>query len=186
MSPFAPHGSVARWKIVYDLLRETETDAVLTYEVMAKALDLDPVADRHPIQMAMRRAAKEHLELDLRSVASVPNEGYQVVPTEQKLDLAGRQQGRAVRAVRRGRAHIDNVDLHGVDDATRAIFEAMAWKFEQQDEALHRLDVRARRHERQLQAVATHQEQTAAELAALAERLARLETERLETEPPQD
>lgn len=180
MSPFTPRGSAARWKIIYDLLRETETNGILTYEIMGKALGLDPdlPSDRHAIQMAMRKAAKEHLELDLRSVAPVPNEGYQVVPTEQKLDLAGRHQSRAVRAVRRGRSHIINVDLASVDDATRAIFEAMAWKFEQQDEALHRLDVRARRHERQLQAAATHQEQTEQQLAELAARLAKLEGER--------
>lgn len=180
MSPFTPAGAVARWKIVYDLLARTEANGILTYEVMGEALSLDPgvPAERHAIQMAVRRAAKEHLEMDLRSVASVPNEGYQVVPTEQKLGLAARQQSRAVRAVKRGRAHVVNADLDSVDDATRALFEAMAWKFEQQDEAMRRLDVRQRRLERQNAAVATHAEQTTAEVADLAARLARLEAER--------
>ena len=179
MSPFTPAGEVARWKIVYDLLRAAETGSIITYAAMGEALGLDPAepAGRHGIQMAVRRAAKEHLEMDLRSVAAVPNQGYRVVPTEQKLDLASRHQRRAVRAVQRGRSHVVHVDLEGVDDATKALFEAMAWKFEQQDEALHRLDVRARRHERQLQAAATHQEQTNQQLSELAARLARLEAE---------
>jgi hypothetical protein len=178
MAAFVPQGDRARWKILYDLLRKAATGDVVTYQAMADALGLDADADRHAIQMAARRAAQELLKADLRSTDVVPNEGYQVVETVRKLDIARRHQGRAARSVARGRAQVDNADLSTVDDATRAIFEAMAWKFEQQDEALRRLDVRARRHERQLKAATSAQAQTEAQMADLAARLAKLEADR--------
>lgn len=178
MAPFTPAGDRARWQILYDLLRKTETGGIVAYADMGTALGLDPDADRHKIQMAMRRAAKEHLETDLRSVAPVPNHGYKVVETARKLELARQFQGKAVRSVRRGRDHVHYADLSGLDDATRAVFEAMAWKFAEQDEALHRLDVRTKRHERQLQAAITAHQETAQQLTNLQDRLTRLEADR--------
>lgn len=178
MSPFTPLGDRARWQIVYDLLVNTTTGSIVTYQDMGNALGLDPVTERHKIQMAMRRAAKEHLENDLRSVAPVPNEGYRVVETSRKLELARQQQSRAVRAVKRGRDHVSYADLSGVDEPTREVFKAMAWKFMQQDELIHRLDVRQKRHERQLHAAVTAQEQTSQQLTDLQERLAKLESGR--------
>lgn len=178
MSPFDPIGDKARWRFLYDLLVKAEIGDTVTYEAMGEALDLDPQRDRHALQMAMRRAAKEHLEHDLRSVAPVPNVGYRVVETERKLELAKVHQGRAQRSVRRGRAHVENADLSQVDEATRNLFEAMAWKFAQQDEVIHRLDVRQKRHERQLEAAVSAQQQTADQLTELARRLEKLEAER--------
>jgi hypothetical protein len=178
MAPFIPQGDRARWRIIYDLLVKTETGDTVTYQAMAGALGLHPDRDRQKIQMAMRRAAKEHLENDLRSVAPVPNEGYRIVETPRKLELASKHQARAVRSVRRGRDQIEYADLAGLDDATRTLFEAMAWKFGQQDEMLRRLDVRQKRHERQLKAVVGTQEETAQQLDDLRERLAKLEADR--------
>jgi hypothetical protein len=178
MAPFVPAGEQARWHYLYDLLVKADTGGVVTYEAMAEALGLDPVADRHKIQMAMRRAAKEHLEQDRRSVEPVPNSGYRIVETERKLDLARRYQGKAQKAVRRGRDQVEYADLSLVDDATRAVFEAMAWKFVQQDEVIHRLDVRQKRHERQLKAAVSAQQQTTDQITELQERLAKLEAGR--------
>lgn len=175
MSPFTPVGTRARWKVIYDLLTRAEVGDVITYDEMAGALDLDPDDDRHTIQMAMRRAALEHLRNEFRSVEVVRGEGYRIAETVQKLEIASRHQVRAIRQVRRGREHVVNVDLNGVDDATRSLFEAMAWKFAQQDETIHRLDVRQRRHERQLAAAQADHQQTQDQLTALGERLARLE-----------
>src|SRR5260370_9864402 len=111
MSPFTPHGDRARWRIIYDMLVKAGTGDVVTYQTIAGALGLDADADRHKIQMDMRRAAKEHLENDLRSVAAVPNEGYRIVETPRKLELARNHQANAFRSVRRGRAHVSYADL---------------------------------------------------------------------------
>ena len=175
MSPFIPQGDRARWRILYDLLVKAGTGDIITYQEIAEALGLDPGTDRHKIQMDMRRAAKEHLRKDLRSVISVPNKGYRIAETSQKLELARQYQTRAVRSVKRGRDQIEYTNLNELDDTTRALFEVMALKFGQQDEMLSRLDVRQKRHERQLQAVVGTQEETAQQLAELQERLAKLE-----------
>lgn len=177
MSPFTPAGDRARWKVIYDQLAKLSTGGTLTYTEIGRMLSLDPDEDRHKIQMAVRRAAQELLQVDLRSVTSVPNVGYQVVETERKLAIAKQHQGKAVRAVRRGRSHVVNADLSGLDPDTRAVFEAMAWKFTQQDEAIHRLDVRSRRQERQLAAAQSAHEKTAEQVADIQARLARLEAE---------
>jgi len=178
MSPFEAAGDRARWKVIYDQLVKLPPGGILTYAEIGALLSLDPDTDRHKIQMAMRRAAQEHLRVDLRSITSVPNTGYQVVETERKLAIARQHQGKAVRSVRRGRDHVVNADLAGLDQDTRAVFEAMAWKFTQQDEAIHRLDVRQRRQERQLAAAQSAHQQTQEQLADLANRLAKLEAER--------
>jgi hypothetical protein len=178
MSPFTPAGDRARWKAIYDQLVKLPVGGTLTYAEIGALLGLDPDADRHKIQMAVRRAAREHLLVDLRSITSVPNVGYQVVETERKLSIARVHQGKAARSVRRGRDHVVNASLDGLDPDTRAVFEAMAWKFSQQDEAIRRLDVRQQRHERQLAAARSAHEQTAEQLADIASRLARLEAER--------
>ena len=65
-----------------------------------------------------------------------------------------------------------------MDAATRDIFEAMAWKFAEQDDALRRLDVRQRRHEQQLKNAVSSQAHTAEQIAERQERLAKLEAER--------
>ena len=177
MSPFTPAGDRARWKVIYDQLAKLPTGGIITYAELGALLGLDPDADRHKIQMAMRRAAQEHLSTDLRSITSVQNTGYQVVETERKLAIARQHQGKAARSVRRGRDHVIHADLAGLDPDTRAVFEAMAWKFTQQDEAIRRLDVRQRRHERQLAAAQSAHQQTQEQLTDLAVRLARLEAE---------
>jgi hypothetical protein len=176
--PFRPIGDRARWKSVYELMRKTGTGGVITYAMMGAALNLDPDADRAKIQMAARRAATELLNVDLRSTEAIRNRGYQVVETSRKLEIARKYQGRAARAVRKGQAHVTHADLANLDPDTRAVFEAMAWKFEQQDEALRRLDVRARRHERQLAAAQSAQQQTSVQMTELAARLAALEAAR--------
>ena len=45
-----------------------------------------------------------------------------------------------------------HVDVTGMDDATRQMFELVAWKFAQQDEMIRRLDVRQQRTQRQVEA----------------------------------
>lgn len=181
MSPFTPADGVrARWRQIYDLMAKAEAGEVVTYEAMGEVTGLDPETERHKIQVASRRAAQELLKINLRSVESAPNAGYRIAETPRKLEIATRHQSKARRSVRRGRDQVTYVDLSEVDDATRAIFEAMSWKFAEQDEAIRRLDVRAQRHERQLQAAASSQEHTDTQLADLQARLAKLEAERNE------
>lgn len=175
MSPFQPAGDRARWRDVYDLLQDTKTGDVLTYEEIGAALKLDPDDDRHMIQMAMRRAAKEHEEAGRRAVEAVPNEGYRVVEAPEHLRLARGQQKRAGRALARGQSKVTNVDLSGLEPETRRAFEVVARAFAMQMDFNKRLDVRQAKLEQAVGAMSERTERTEQEIAELKARLARLE-----------
>lgn len=176
MSPFKPIGQVARWRLVYDLLQKADVDQIVTYEELGAALDLDPETDRHPIQMAMRRAAKEHEEVDLRAVDAVPNIGYRVVRPPEHVMLARRQQKRSTRALARGYSKAVHVDLSNVDPETRHALEMIARAFAVQMDFNRRTDVRQKRLEEALATVARRVERTEEEHAELLARLERLES----------
>jgi len=181
MSPFQPIGEVARWQAVYALLRATKTGDVLTYEAIGEALDLDSKADRHAIQMAVRRAAKEHEEADKRAIEAVPNKGYRVVEAPEHLRLARGQSRRASRALVRGQSKAVNVDLGLLEPETRRAFEVVAAAFAAQIEFNKRFDIRQKRLEKAFEDIADRtdktEQRTEQEIAELKARLARLEGE---------
>lgn len=182
MNQFLPAGDVARWRVLYEILKPCQVDDVVTYEQMGKALDLHPVKDRHIIQMAMRRAAKEFEEVDKHAVDAVKNVGYRVVQIKEHLHLARRQQKRAGRALKSGRSKVVNVDFNEIDPETRKAFEVVARAFSMQMDFNRRLDVRQKRLEDVVQSVeqrTLRNEESAKrseeEIAELKRRLARLE-----------
>jgi len=175
VSPFNPIGDVARWRTLYALLVTVPTDGVLTYEDMAGALDLHPGDDRHTIQMAVRRAAKEHEAKDKRAIESVPNVGYRVVQVQEHLRLARSQQKRAGKALVRGHSKVVNVDFNDMPAEIRKSFETVAHAFAMQMDFNRRFDVRQRRLEDTLSAFTERSQRTESEVAELRERLARLE-----------
>ena len=175
MSPFEPAGETARWRILYDLLSGRTVGDVLNYEVMAEALDLDPIEDRHTIQLAMRRASKQ-LELENKhAVEAVQNVGYRIVEPEEHLRLARGQQRRSSRALARGHSKVVNVDLSNVDPEVRNAFQVVASAFAMQMEFNRRTDVRQKKLEDALDAVREKSTRTDEEVAELRARLDRLE-----------
>jgi hypothetical protein len=177
MSPFTPKGDRARWRAVYDLLRGSAVGDVITYEQIGEALDLDPEDDRHRIQMAVRRAAKEHEEQDRRAIEVVPNSGYRIVEAPEHLRLARKQQKKSSRALVRGHSKVTHVDLSGMDPDTRHAFEVVARAFTMQMEFNKRFDVRQERIENAVSEMTERTERTEQEIADLKARLARLEGE---------
>lgn len=175
MAAFRPIGERARWRTVYDLLSRARVDEVVTYERLAESLDLDAVVDRHAIQMAVRRAAAEHERVDKRAVDAVPNLGYRIVQPPEHVILARRQQSRSSRALARGHSKAVNVDLSGLDDATRHALDVIAQGFAIQMDFNRRFDVRQRRLERALSTVAGKASRSEEEIAELRSRLERLE-----------
>lgn len=181
MSPFKPIGEVARWQAVYALLRATKTGDVLTYEAIGEALELDPKLERHAIQMAVRRAAKEHEEADKRAIEAVPNKGYRVVEAPEHLRLARGHHRRASKALVRGQSKAVNVDWAALDPEARRAFEVVVAAFAAQIEFNKRFDVRQKRLEQAFDAMAERtdktEQRTEQEIAELKARLARLEGE---------
>lgn len=175
MSPFEAAGGTARWRIIYSLLDARDVGAVLTYEDMAAALDLDAATDRHTIQLAMRRAAKELERRNKHAVEAVANVGYRIVEPAEHLRLARGQQQRSSRALVRGHSKVVNVDLSGVDPEVRSAFQVVASAFAMQMEFNRRTDVRQKRLEESLNKVRETSTRTEEEVAELRERLERLE-----------
>lgn len=177
MSPFEPVGPQARWRTVYDLLCGTATGDVLTYEAIGAALGLDPEGDRHAVQMAVRRAAKQHEVNDRRAIEAVPNLGYRVVEAPEHLRLARGQQKRAGKSLARGQSKVVHVDLSGMEPETRRAFEVVARAFAMQMDFNRRFDVRQAKLEETITGMSERTERTEQEIADLKARLARLEGE---------
>jgi hypothetical protein len=172
LAPFLPIGDKARWRIVYDMLRSCTVNGVITYPTLGAALDLDPEIDRHAIQMAMRRAAKEHEENDMRAIESVPNVGYRVVEAAEHMRLAKGQQRRARGALMRGQSKVVNVDFNQIDGETRKAFELVAQAFQMQVDMTRRLSVQGERLKKTIDTFTAQQSATNDDHSA---RLAKLE-----------
>jgi hypothetical protein len=182
VNAFQPIGPQARWRVIYEQLRKTGTGGVITYAQLGKALSLDPDKERHIIQMAMRRAADELEREDNHTVAAVPNEGYRVVEPQEHLTLARRHQKKAGRALARGHSKVSYVDLRGVDPEVRRALEMTAQAFALQLDFNRRFAVRQSELERTVKAVTEAQvgdrRRSAEDVAALRERIERLEREK--------
>jgi hypothetical protein len=175
VTPFVPKGEQARWRIIYGLLRKLTVDDVLSYEQIGEALELDPIADRHTIQMAMRRAARELETEDKHAIDVIPNQGYRIVPAPEHLVLAKRQQKRAGKALARGHSKVVNVDLEGVDPQIRTALQVVAQAFAMQMDMNRRLSGRQDKLERAVKEIAGRSERSEGEVAELRARLERLE-----------
>lgn len=175
MSPFAPAGDRARWRVIYDIVRQRPIDSVVTYQEMGEALGVDPDEGRKAIQMAMRRAAKESEQVGARALEPVPNEGYRIVRPGEHLRLARGQQKRSRSALVRGQSKVVHVDFRGMDTETRKAFEIVAQAFSMQLEMTRRLDVRQERLEESIGEIQQRGEKSEEEIAALRARLDRLE-----------
>jgi hypothetical protein len=179
VSPFIPLAEQARWRTIYELLRQTPIDGVLTYAVMGEALDLDPDDDRHTLQVAMRRAAREFEQIDLHAVTPLINVGYRVVRPPEHYDLARRHQRRSSRELAKGHSKVVNVDVTALDPLTRHAFEVVGQALVYQMAFNKRLDIRQRSLENTVREVATQQQRTASwtaeQFAEFNARLQRLE-----------
>jgi len=180
VSAFQPQGSTARWRLLYDLLRERETGDVVTYEEMGKLLSLDPVGQRQTIQMAMRRAAYEFLYKDLKALETVTNVGYRIAVAEHRPGLVRQFNRRAGNALERAHATATKIDLSGVDMQARRVLEGMALLTARQQEINRIMHLRQERMERAVQALQSDQERSETEtqrlLADLNKRLGQVES----------
>lgn len=178
MNPFEPVGAQARWKAVYCEFQKAGVGDVVTYETLADALELHSEDDRHAIQMAARRAAKEYLQEDSRAVEAVKNVGYRVVEPKEHLRLAQDQQRRSNKALKRGHSTVVHVDLNGMEPAVRQAFDVTARAFSTLLEYNRRLDTKQQHLAKALDSIATRQDRSDEEIQQLKERLAKIEASR--------
>lgn len=177
---FRPKGHTARWKIIYEQLMKLNIGDTLTYEDMGRALGLDHVAERVKIQGALHQAIPHFEEDARRAVDRVTNVGYRVVGPKDQLRLVHSQQGRAHFALQRASSLAKNVDLTHADQQTRKAFEVVGLVLGAQMELASRMEARADRIEKVLEAVVGTQVESNTSMENLEARLARLERDRRE------
>jgi len=148
--PFEPKGELAQWRIIYRVFQDAEVDVTLLYQQLAEALGLDPNDERHRIQSAARRAAKQLLEVDDRAVEVVPDVGYRVVGAKRQIPMAGQQVDRAGRALDRGRAFTTHIRMDELSESERQIVHTMALGFAQVAEWARQIGRRVEDHEGRL------------------------------------
>lgn len=174
--PFEPIGEKARWRLLYEVMAAAEVDSVVSYADLADALDLDAIGGRQIIQQAMSRAGRELLEKNNRAVESVRGVGYRVVRPEEQLRLAQYHQQRASKSLVRGSRTVRHVDFNGMDAGTRHAFEVTGRALGALIDMNRRLDARQERLEESMKSVVGRVDRSDDEIAALRERLARLES----------
>ncbi len=175
MNHFEPVGERARWLELYDLLRATETNGVISYEAMGETLDLDPVKDRASIRSALYRAAKEHEEIDKRAVVAVPRQGYRLVEPQEQLGLARRHQKRSTRSLVRGHSKAVNVDMSQIEPEARKAFEVVAGVIAMQMDFNRRAEAKLTAHDKAIKSLVEARDRSAEEREEFRSRLDRLE-----------
>lgn len=143
---FKPIAERARWRMVYDLMRDVGIGGTVTYEQMGEALDLDPEQFRHELQMAARRAGLELERVDRRAADAVRNVGYRIVEPAEILGLGRRRNRKAGKQIQRGAITTQAVDLNEVDGPTRQALETLARGFAVQAEVNRRVLAKQQEH----------------------------------------
>lgn len=183
---FNPLGDQARWKTVYEILQKTEVNDVLTYEEMGEALGLHPASDRHLIQAAVHRAAKELLEVERHALMAITNVGYRVVTAEEHLLLARGHQRKSHKQLALAQDKVEYVDLSEVDPITRRAFGLVAEALSAQADFNRRMDIRQRNLASKVAEIqqdhSRTKQRTEDEIQILRARLRRLEEEVLAEE----
>ena len=180
---FEPHGERARWQVLYEELASLNFGDLLTYERMADLLDL-PLDQRHSMQLAMRRAAKELAVENARHIQAVRGVGYEIVDLAGQVKMTKRGKRKADRAMVVAQRPIVYVDQAALAEAPATIREAFI-KVGQVMDALayahRRAELRTDRIERTLDLVREEQEgdrvRTQEEIDLMKTRLARLEAQ---------
>jgi DNA repair exonuclease SbcCD ATPase subunit len=174
-----PGSELPRWRVLHQAMSELGNNELLSYERMGELLSLDP-ADRRKmflIGKAAKRAANELRDHDRRIATLVRGQGYQIADTEQVLALAQRHQSRAISEVEAGAAAVDTIDQSTLDPVMARLVQATAMGFARQQAIMNNMDVRQRRLETTMEALASTTESTAHRVKETSTRMERAEAE---------
>jgi hypothetical protein len=186
MSPFQPLDEQARWRTIYELLQDTPVNEVLTYASIGVKLGLHPMKDRHTIQVATRRAAKELLVNEKHALSSVINTGYRVVESHEHVTLARGHQRKSSKALVRAHETATHVEISDLNDNQRQVLTSVVVALGAQMDFNRRLDINQKRLAEAVTNIGKAHQSLAArtedEVSEIKDRLERLERERQERE----
>jgi hypothetical protein len=187
-------GELARWRLLYDVMFKLRPGDLITYVEMADLLGLDitVAGNKAMVHGALRKAADELLARHKMVFHLVRGRGYQVARPGQVIEVAREHQARAFAEIESGHTKIEAVDLSQVDTTTARLIEATAMGFSRQTAMMRQFDVRQKRLETAMVALAetaytavnraaetaTRVDANDADLAELRQRVAELEAQR--------
>jgi hypothetical protein len=180
MNSFEPLGDRSRREILTEFFGGIEYGATVEYDRLAGMLGVDPT-DRATVRGAINQSKRSIEKVHKRVLRAVRGVGYRVVDPAQHVEVAQAHHRKSVRAIRRGRSVVDNVDLARLTEDQRRLALAtgaiLGWQLQQ----IRRLEVRQAQTEKVLEGVTVRLEETTettgARLAELEARLKRMEAE---------
>src|SRR5205814_10234506 len=142
--PGQPIGEKARWRILFEAMKDMKPGHIILYEVMGEVLGLDHVdpSQKSAIGVAARKAVEELRRTERRVFKIVRGHGYQCAQPSEVLSLVQQHQERAITEARAGAEKTAAVDVSRLDPTTRRLFEATAISLSRQQDLMGQLDVR--------------------------------------------
>lgn len=181
MSPFVSAGEQSRWKIVYARLCLKSIGETVTYEELGPLLDLDPRQDRHVMQAAIRRAADEYLDKDLRALEPVRGVGYTVVHPNAQLRLSRGHSAKARTQLMTAHRLVTSVDQTDMAADVATMYVAVSTGLASQLDVNRRQDLKNKQFEQAIEAASVRVERTEESVGAIQERMAALEAKLVTT-----
>lgn len=174
-APFAPVGERPRWELIYDLLSGRGIGDVITYDEIAKAVDLTRTEFLTKGRPGWYKAMNRWGEDNKRALRPVPGEGYRVVEPWEHEPIAKAHHRKSRRSLRRSRQTLANADRSLLDDDQRQRFDRIEATIGRHEDMIRRLSAGQAKVEK---AVAKSQQQHAAtdeQVAELRQQVSALE-----------
>lgn len=135
---------IPRWKVVYDLFRPAQPGDTIPWDRIGETLQLDPDddTDRSKILTAVRRAAAELREEDLKSARGVRGVGVMILLPDQRIERARKLQTVAQRKIEDASDEVTLVDFGTLEPSQRTAFEVIGRALQHQQEMMTWLNLR--------------------------------------------
>lgn len=126
MSPFKPKGDRSMRVVVAEIVANTEPGNLITYEVLAEALDLDEEKERDQIRQAVSAARQTVLRDHNKALVAIRGEGYRVALAREFAGLAQGHRQKADRQMTKALDIVKHVDENQLSPAELQRHRAVA------------------------------------------------------------
>jgi hypothetical protein len=149
MGDFEPKGTVAEWRMLYELLRAKDYGELAAFEELDAALGRDFRANRSPIGRARRE-----LHGDRKTLITVRGVGYRIAESREHADNAAARQREAIRKLIAALAELASANRNRLTPAECNLCDSMEWNTAGALERVKRLEDRQARVEIKIEATA--------------------------------
>lgn len=158
--------------LVLEVLAAAEYGEVVPYDAISEVAD---GVDRRGVQSLVGRVKRRLEREHSKAVEAVANEGYRVVNPSEHLRLARGHQSKSRKSLARAQSTVLHVDASKLTDGEKVAVTVAATALAAQLTYMRQNDIRVGRLEKAAEVIGTAQERSAEEIAALRDRLDKLE-----------